>query len=234
VDEAMAAAPSMGQSKYFTVQDDTLVTIGTMAKGEEVAQGWLTVGHEVRVFEPCSDPREHWLLGTSPALQALMSAYRAALPEARPYTPLFVTLAGRIDAKPNDGFGAQYDAGFVASQLVQVWPMGNCRSELILVESPAPGAVIESPLQVSGRARGMWYFEGDFPLVLRDSRGRVIAKWFASAQGEWMTENFVPFTATLKFKSPGAGTRGVLELKKDNPSDRRELDDAVRVPVFFK
>jgi hypothetical protein len=233
-DEAMAVAPSIGQSKYFTVKDHTLVAIGALGKGEEVAQGWLTIGHEVRVFEPCLNPREHWLVGASPALQTVMSAYRVALPEAPPYTPLFVTLAGRVTGRSNDGFGTRYDAGFLATQLVQVWPRGNCRSELILVKSPEPGAVIESPLQVSGQARGMWFFEGDFPIVLKDSRGREIAKWFASAQGEWMTKSFVPFTATLNFKSPGAGTRGVLELKKDNPSDRRELDDVVRVPVFFK
>lgn len=233
-DEPMAVTPSAGKSKYFTVRDEMLAEGGALAEGERVVEGWLIIGHEVRAFEPCSDPRDHWLLGESPALQAIMRAYRAALPAAQPYTPLFVTLAGRVDARPNDGFGAQYHAGFVATQLVQVWPKGNCRSAFILVESPAPGAAIESPLQVRGRARGMWYFEGDFPVVLEDARGRVIAEWYAIAQGEWMTQSFVPFTATLEFKSPGAGATGALVLKKDNASERRELDDAVRVPVFFK
>lgn len=93
--------------------------------------------------------------------------------------------------------------------------------------------MIESPLKISGQARGTWFFEGDFPIVLKDPRGCVIAKWYASARGEWTTERFVPLTATLEFKAPAAGSRGVPELKKDNPSDRREFDDAVRVPIFF-
>jgi hypothetical protein len=232
-DEPMATPASVGRSEYFTVRDQRLEKTPITGKGEQVLEGWITIGHEVRSFEPCSNSTDHWLLGTSPALLAIKTAYGAALPDARAYTPLFVTLAGRIEAKPEEGFGAQYDAGFLAARVVQVWPAGNCRSELIRVTSPAPGAVIESPLQIRGRARGTWFFEGDFPIVLKDARGRVIAKWYATAQGEWMTERFVPFTATLKFESPAAGSRGVLELKKNNPSDRRELDDAVRVPVFF-
>jgi hypothetical protein len=48
-----------------------------------------------------------------------------------------------------------------------------------------------------------------------------------------MTTEFVPFSAVLRFQSPEPGP-GRLILKKDNPSDRRELDDALVVPVVFK
>jgi hypothetical protein len=124
--EPMAAAPSVGRTMYLTLRDGMLVEIGPMAAGEQIVEGWVVIGHEVRSFDPCSDPRGHWLSGVSPALQAIMSAYRAALPDAPPYTPLFMTLAGRFDAGTNDGFGARYDAGFTATQLVRVWPRGNC------------------------------------------------------------------------------------------------------------
>lgn len=124
--EPMAVPPSVGRTKYLTLRDGMLVEIGPMATDEQVVEGWVTIGHEVRSFKPCSDSRDFWLLGASPALQATMSAYRAALPHAPPYTPLFMTLAGRFDARPSDGFGAQYDAGFMATQLVKVWPRGNC------------------------------------------------------------------------------------------------------------
>ncbi len=49
-----------------------------------------------------------------------------------------------------------------------------------------------------------------------------------------MTKNFVPFTETLSFLKPEQGERGALVFKKDNPSDRRELDDAMAIPVFFQ
>ncbi|MGB5728811.1 MAG: Gmad2 immunoglobulin-like domain-containing protein, partial [Thiogranum sp.] len=87
--------------------------------------------------------------------------------------------------------------------------------------------------EVRGRARGTWFFEGDFPLVLLDGRGNLVAQGFATAKGEWMTTEFVPFSAVLRFQSPEPGP-GRLILKKDNPSDRRELDDALVVPVVFK
>ena len=31
-----------------------------------------------------------------------------------------------------------------------------------------------------------------------------------------------------------AGSRGILVFKKDNPSDRPELDDLLELPVYFK
>lgn len=46
-----------------------------------------------------------------------------------------------------------------------------------------------------------------------------------------MTEEFVPFTATLRFTSPGG--HGTLILRKDNPSGLPEHDDALVIPVRF-
>jgi hypothetical protein len=102
------------------------------------------------------------------------------------------------------------------------------------VEAPSPGTIINSPLKVQGRARGIWFFEGDFPLILMDRRQKVIAKGFATAKGEWMTRDFVSFEGTLKFERPKDCGRGTLVFKKDNPTDRAELDDAVEIPIFFK
>ena len=71
--------------------------------------------------------------------------------------------------------------------------------DLIRVDSPRPNAVIQSPLQIQGEARGTWFFEADFPIELLDAEGQVIGMAIATAQGEWMTEEFVPFTASLTF-----------------------------------
>ena len=69
--------------------------------------------------------------------------------------------------------------------------------------------------------------------MLQNPEGEVIARSFCAARGEWMTQEFVPFEGSLQFNSPSSGGRGVLVLKKDNPSDRPELDDALEIPVFF-
>jgi len=110
----------------------------------------------------------------------------------------------------------------------------DAHADLIQVTSPTPTAAIRSPLTVTGEARGAWFFEGDFPVVLVDWDGRIIADGVATADGEWMTEDFVPFRATLEFETPGYGERGALILQKDNASGLPEHDDALEIPIRFE
>ena len=231
--EPMSAPPSVRTAIQLLFTGGKLTPLKPASGQEQVVEGWVTIGHEVRSFLPCSNKTEHWLLGNSPALEQITSAYQKALPGAKPYTPLFMSLSGNFKVPPPDGFGADFGAAFYATRLVQVLLAGNCRREFIVVESPKPGAVIRSPLKVRGRARGTWFFEGDFPLILKDQKGRVIAQGYVTARGEWMTKNFVPFDGTLTFEKPATGDRGILVFKKDNPSDRPELDDALELPVHF-
>lgn len=112
------------------------------------------------------------------------------------------------------------------------------QADMITVTLPPAGSYVASPLQISGEARGTWYFEGDFPVLLTDWNGVIIAEHFATAQGEWMTEEFVPFTAELEFESPyqpgfDASKRGWLILQRDNPKGDPALDAAVEIPVWF-
>jgi hypothetical protein len=109
----------------------------------------------------------------------------------------------------------------------------TAQKEMIRVEAPQPGEVVRSPLTVRGEARGAWYFEGDFPLILRDNRGEILARGIASAKGEWMTNDFVPFVGRIEFAAPEE-MAGDLILQKDNPSERRELDDSLIIPVRFR
>lgn len=231
--EPMAADPALARTVYLMLEGGALTLVGSLDPGERVAEGWVTVGHEVRSFEPCADPEPHWLFGESPALDAVVEAYRKARPDATPYSPILMVLAGGIDEPPPTGFGADYDVGWRVTRVLRTVQAGDCRSDQIKVDRPERGAVITSPLAVRGRARGTWFFEGDFPLVLLDGGGNPVARGFAIAQAEWMTPEFVPFAAVLSFESSAHGP-GRLVLKKDNPSDRRERSDALVVPVVFK
>lgn len=109
----------------------------------------------------------------------------------------------------------------------------NEKVDLIFLDSPRPNQTIKSPLIVKGQARGFWFFEGDFPVVLTNWDGLIIGQGIAVAQGEWMTEKFVPFQAVIKFETPEYKNNGTLILQKDNPSDLPEHDDALEIPVFF-
>lgn len=109
----------------------------------------------------------------------------------------------------------------------------NTSTEMIEVTAPLPGATLTSPMTVTGRARGPWYFEASFPIELRDTNNVLIAKTVAQAQGDWMTEDFVPFTATLTFPPQPAGSQGVLTFKNDNPSGEPQNSMMFDVPVVF-
>jgi hypothetical protein len=104
---------------------------------------------------------------------------------------------------------------------------------LITVDSPLPNQVIESPLTIRGEARGTWFFEGSFPIVLANWDGLIVSEHFATAKGEWMTEEFVPFEAVLEFDRQTYSNRGSLILQKDNPSGMPEHDDAIEIPVLI-
>ena len=109
----------------------------------------------------------------------------------------------------------------------------------ITITEPRAGAVVSSPLEVSGRARGPWYFEGSFTVVLTNWDGLIIAESQAVAQDEWTTEDFVPFEAALAFEPPYAPgdpdfmRGGTLILRKANPSGLPANDEAAEIPVRF-
>lgn len=108
------------------------------------------------------------------------------------------------------------------------------KSNLIIVSDPKPNQEVTSPLIITGKARGFWYFEASFPVVLVDWDGLIIAEGHAEAQDNWMTEEFVPFRAILTFKAPAYKNYGTLILRKDNPSGLPEHDDAFEIPVLFR
>jgi len=110
--------------------------------------------------------------------------------------------------------------------------------DVIVVRNLNTGG-ITSPLIIEGEARGTWYFEASFPVVLTNWDGLIIAQGIAQAQSDWMTEEYVPFEVTLTFEppyrpgDPDFMQRGSLILQKDNPSGLPENDDAFEITVMF-
>jgi len=108
------------------------------------------------------------------------------------------------------------------------------KTDLIKLYNPRPNQMITSPLSVNGEARGYWFFEGSFPVVLVDWDGLIIAQGIATAKDDWMVEDFVPFELSLEFVKPDYKNNGALILRKDNPSGLPEYDDALEIPILFK
>jgi len=111
-------------------------------------------------------------------------------------------------------------------------PSEIVENEFIKVTSPQVYDEVSSPIEIVGQARGNWYFEASFPIKLLDAQGKEIAQGIATADGDWMTTEFVPFKASLSFSNPETST-GTLVLSKDNPSGLAENDDKIEVPVKF-
>ncbi len=111
----------------------------------------------------------------------------------------------------------------------------DAKRDLIVLREPQAMSVVSSPITLVGEARGTWFFEASFPIVIVDWDGRIIGEGYATADGEWMTPDFVPFTATVSFdlSADTPYRRGAIILKKDNPSGLPEHDDALEIPITF-
>ena len=103
----------------------------------------------------------------------------------------------------------------------------------ITVTSPSKEGSVSSPLAVTGTVPGSWSNEGQFALRLLDNNSNVLAEASATLEGDWMSQNQVPFKGELSFTAPAAGTMGLLVLEKANPSGMQDNADSVSFPVKF-
>ena len=103
----------------------------------------------------------------------------------------------------------------------------------VLTFTPEPGAVVTSPLQLTGEAVGPWFFEGSFPYRLQTRDGDVLASGVVNAEGDWLTTELVEFEATIEFDVEGR-VAGSLVLMKDNPSGLPANDDSVSIPLTMQ
>lgn len=108
------------------------------------------------------------------------------------------------------------------------------KNDLIRISSPLPNEKVSFPLRVEGEARGYWFFEATFPIEITNLSGDVIASGYATAEDEWMTEDFVSFEAVIELDEEDLiDDRGVLILRRANPSGLEENDDFLEMPVNF-
>jgi len=93
----------------------------------------------------------------------------------------------------------------------------------VTVVTPDLSQPLKSPVTIHGKVAGTYFSEGVFPVLLIDSKGNEIARVQAQADGEWMTQDAVPFTAQLTFTTP-TDPNAKLVFMKDNESGLPEND----------
>jgi len=101
------------------------------------------------------------------------------------------------------------------------------------LDVPTSNSKIESPVNLSGQAKGPMFFEGSFPVSIEDANGAVLGTDVAKADGEWMTDKDVPFKATINFKKSATKT-GFIVLKNNNPSGLPDNEHSVKFSISFK
>lgn len=106
------------------------------------------------------------------------------------------------------------------------------QSEDVRLNNFKSNEVVSSPLSIEGSARGAWFFEGSFPVRVLDEAGQELGVGIAQAQGNSLTEDFVPFKATVMFTRPTSSI-GSLVLERDNPSGLVENEKKILLPIKF-
>jgi hypothetical protein len=106
-------------------------------------------------------------------------------------------------------------------------------NDLISVTTPQPEQEVSSPIQVSGQARGYWFFEATAPVTVTNWDGLILGEGYMEAQGDWMTEEFVPFTGEIVYEPElnAYSATGTIIFRRANPSGLPENDDAFEMQV---
>jgi hypothetical protein len=110
-------------------------------------------------------------------------------------------------------------------------PAPVVKAEPDVIVNISNGQRITSPLSISGKAKGNYFFEGSFPIQLTTTDGKVIATGIAQAKDNWMVTDYVPFAATINFAVPVGTTGGYLVLKNDNASGEPQFDKSMIINV---
>lgn len=122
--------------------------------------------------------------------------------------------------------------GRVFPEETEIYPTyEKANPDMIVVENPHPGGVVGKEFVVTGKARGNWFFEASFPIEVLGADGNTIAGSFATAEGDWMTEEFVTFKSEIIDLPSAYIGPATLILRKDNPSGLPENDAYVSIPI---
>ena len=104
----------------------------------------------------------------------------------------------------------------------------------IVLKNLKEGDYISSPLVIKGEAKGTWFSEGSFPVILTDGDGLIISETQTTVNSNWLTDDYVNFEAYLEFESPEVfKTNGHLIFHNANNAETLE-ESAYEIIVNFK
>lgn len=96
-----------------------------------------------------------------------------------------------------------------------------------------PYTKVHGILSYRGVIKGGYFFEGNIGINILDINKKVLKNSNAIAKSEWMTAGPVDFEGNIDFTNLPKGAV-YFEIKNDNPSDRRDLDKSILIPIVIE
>lgn len=109
----------------------------------------------------------------------------------------------------------------------------NKKTPFIKITQPIITKELSNPLTVSGKASGVWFFEGVMQVEIWDDGGAMLGHGPVTAQGDSMTEKIVSFEGVIPFDNT-LEKSGVLIFKQEDVSGEGRDVALYKYPIFFK
>ena len=98
--------------------------------------------------------------------------------------------------------------------------------------SVSPGEEISGVLNFNGIVQNGYFFEGNIGINILDENKKLLKAGNAMATTDWMTSEPVSFGGTIDLTGLPPGP-GYIQIANDNPSDMRDLDKFIYIPVII-
>lgn len=98
--------------------------------------------------------------------------------------------------------------------------------------SVSPGDTVSGVLNFSGIVQNGYFFEGNIGINILDENKKVLKRGNAMATTEWMTAEPVSFEGSIDLTGLTPGS-GYIQIANDNPSDMRENDKFIYIPIII-
>ncbi|MFA5933760.1 MAG: Gmad2 immunoglobulin-like domain-containing protein [Candidatus Paceibacterota bacterium] len=96
-----------------------------------------------------------------------------------------------------------------------------------------PWSKVHGVVSYRGTIKGAYFFEANILIGVADMNQKIIRQSNAMATTDWMTSGPVDFEGNIDFSGLPKGP-AYLEIHNDNPSDLRENDKKILIPIIIE
>lgn len=143
-------------------------------------------------------------------------------------TGVFLILENNISQPDNISNGSGQNGG---TQVDKREILGN--KDDLLFFSISPNEKVKGKISYKGAVEGGYFFEANILINVLDANKTRILQGNTMATSDWMTSGPVLFEGELDFTPLPKGP-AYIEIHNDNPSDFRQNDKFIRIPIIIE